>query len=54
MDFKVELPTTERSKLTVRDLNFYYGGFHALKHINLDIPDPPGRSREIGGRWRIP
>ncbi|MBS0292276.1 MAG: phosphate ABC transporter ATP-binding protein PstB [Proteobacteria bacterium] len=27
-----------RPKLTVRDLNFYYGKFHALKGINLDIP----------------
>src|SRR5260370_14146332 len=27
------------SKLTVRDLNFYYGKFHALKGINLDIPE---------------
>jgi phosphate transport system ATP-binding protein len=26
------------SKIAVRDLNFYYGKFHALKHINLDIP----------------
>jgi len=25
------------SKLEVRDLNFYYGKFHALKNINLDI-----------------
>ena len=25
-------------KLAVRDLNFYYGKFHALKNINLDIP----------------
>ena len=25
-------------KITVRDLNFYYGKFHALKGINLDIP----------------
>jgi phosphate transport system ATP-binding protein len=23
----------------VRDLNFYYGKFHALKNINLDIPE---------------
>jgi phosphate transport system ATP-binding protein len=29
----------ERAKLTVRDLNFYYGAFHALKNINLDIPE---------------
>jgi phosphate transport system ATP-binding protein len=28
-----------RSKVEVRDLNFYYGGFHALKAISLDIPE---------------
>ncbi|MGE8375902.1 MAG: ATP-binding cassette domain-containing protein, partial [Diaphorobacter nitroreducens] len=28
-----------QSKITVRDLNFYYGKFHALKSINLDIPE---------------
>ena len=27
------------SKLSVRDLNFYYGNFHALKGINLDIAE---------------
>jgi phosphate transport system ATP-binding protein len=27
------------AKLTVRDLNFYYGKFHALRDINLDIPE---------------
>src|ERR1700758_690413 len=26
-------------KLTVRDLNFFYGRFHALKNVNLDIPE---------------
>src|SRR6476661_122505 len=26
-------------KLSVRDLNFYYGRFHALHDINLDIPE---------------
>ncbi|MDR1351018.1 MAG: phosphate ABC transporter ATP-binding protein PstB [Zoogloeaceae bacterium] len=25
-------------KMSVRDLNFYYGKFHALKNIHLDIP----------------
>jgi phosphate transport system ATP-binding protein len=25
-------------KIRVRDLNFYYGGFHALKSVSLDIP----------------
>ena len=27
------------TKIAVRDLNFYYGKFHALKGINLDIPE---------------
>ncbi len=35
---KPRLPT-EPPKLTVRDLNFYYGKFHALKNINLTIPE---------------
>ena len=39
MDAKVNLPVTEKAKITVRDLNFYYGSFHALKRINLDIPE---------------
>ncbi|MBV8468564.1 MAG: phosphate ABC transporter ATP-binding protein PstB [Burkholderiaceae bacterium] len=29
----------ENAKLSVRDLNFYYGNFHALKGINLEIPE---------------
>ncbi|MCD6661826.1 MAG: phosphate ABC transporter ATP-binding protein PstB [Comamonas sp.] len=28
-----------RPKISVRDLNFYYGKFHALKGVNLDIPE---------------
>ena len=28
-----------KPKVAVRDLNFYYGKFHALKNINLDIPE---------------
>ena len=39
MDMKVDLPTSERVKISVRDLNFYYGSFHALKQINLDVPE---------------
>ena len=31
--------STSPAKLAVRDLNFYYGKFHALKGINLDIPE---------------
>ncbi|MEO8858015.1 MAG: phosphate ABC transporter ATP-binding protein PstB [Burkholderiaceae bacterium] len=29
----------ERSKISVRNLNFYYGKFHALRGINLEIPE---------------
>src|SRR5262249_12503308 len=32
-------PETVVQKIAVRDLNFYYGGFHALKDINLGIPE---------------
>ncbi len=32
-------PVTAASKLSVRNLNFYYGRFHALKGINLEIPE---------------
>src|SRR5436190_2957630 len=39
MDAKVNLPVTEKPKLSVRHLDFYYGGFQALKDISLDIPD---------------
>ncbi|WP_367109996.1 phosphate ABC transporter ATP-binding protein PstB [uncultured Psychrobacter sp.] len=27
------------AKITIRDLNFYYGDFQALKNINIDIPE---------------
>jgi phosphate transport system ATP-binding protein len=39
MDTKVELSVTEKPKLTVRNLNFYYGSFPALRNINVDIPE---------------
>ncbi len=31
--------TPARSKISVKDLNFYYGNFKALKNINLEIPE---------------
>jgi phosphate transport system ATP-binding protein len=31
--------TAEKPKLTVRDLNFYYGRFHALRNVELEIPE---------------
>jgi phosphate transport system ATP-binding protein len=30
---------TSRTKLTVREVSFFYGDFRALKHINLEIPE---------------
>ena len=39
MDTQPGLLATEKPKLAVRDLNFYYGNFQALKNINLDIPE---------------
>ncbi len=28
-----------KAKLKIRDLNFYYGGFHAIKNVSMDIPE---------------
>ena len=39
MDARVEPTAALKPKLAVRDLNFYYGGFQALKSITLDIPE---------------
>ena len=33
------LAANERAKITVKDLNFFYGKFRALKGINLEIPE---------------
>lgn len=35
----IATPIKEHSKISVKDLNFYYGKFHALKGINLEIPE---------------
>jgi phosphate transport system ATP-binding protein len=32
-------PAMPPPKLRVRNLNFYYGGFRAIKNVNLEIPD---------------
>jgi phosphate transport system ATP-binding protein len=39
MNSETAAATKARTKMTVRDLNFYYGKFHALKSINLDIAE---------------
>jgi len=42
---RMELPARSEAsgstvaKLQVRNLNFYYGAFHALKSISLDVPE---------------
>ena len=33
------LAANDTVKMAVRDLNFYYGKFHAIKNVNLDIPE---------------
>ena len=33
------IASADPSKISVKDLNFYYGKFHALKGINLEIPE---------------
>ncbi len=35
----VSARSAHASKITVRDLSFYYNGFQALKGINMDIPE---------------
>ena len=32
-------PEPTKAKLTVRNLNFYYGKFHAIKNVNMEIPE---------------
>ena len=39
MSAVLDMPTTEKVKISVDNLNFYYGGFHALKNINLRLPE---------------
>jgi len=38
MDAKVQTPTSSKVKLAVRNLNFFYGKFHALKNVNMELP----------------
>lgn len=33
-----EIISVEDTKIQVNDLNFYYGGFHAIKSVNMRIP----------------
>jgi len=37
--FNMDTALQTQAKIKVQDLNFYYGKFHALKNINLEIPE---------------
>jgi phosphate transport system ATP-binding protein len=39
MTIETEFDSPPRAKIAVKDLNFFYGKFHALKSINLEIPE---------------
>ncbi|OGA84358.1 MAG: phosphate ABC transporter ATP-binding protein [Burkholderiales bacterium RIFCSPHIGHO2_01_FULL_63_240] len=39
MDAKVQTTEPVKAKLAVKNLNFYYGKFHALKNVNMDLPE---------------
>ena len=32
-------PSELRAKLSIRNLNFYYGSFHAIKNVTMEIPE---------------
>jgi phosphate transport system ATP-binding protein len=35
----VASPSDLKPKLQIKGLNFYYGGFHAIKNVTMDIPE---------------
>ena len=39
MDAKVQNQAPVKAKLAVKNLNFFYGKFHALKNINMELPE---------------
>ena len=39
MDAVADPSLRQKTKIAVRDLNFFYGSFQALKHIDLEIPE---------------
>jgi phosphate transport system ATP-binding protein len=39
MTTATELDRPQRAKIAVKNLDFFYGKFHALKNINLEIPE---------------
>src|SRR5665647_976589 len=39
LNVNTAIETRERSKISVKNLDFFYGKFHALKNISLEIPE---------------
>jgi phosphate transport system ATP-binding protein len=39
MTTTIDLDRPQRAKIAVKNLDFFYGKFHALKNINLEIPE---------------
>lgn len=37
--YAAPVPSNAPAKMRTRNVNLYYGAFHALKHVNLDIPE---------------
>ena len=37
--YAAPVPPNAPAKMRTRNVNLYYGEFHALKHVNLDIPE---------------
>ena len=35
----IPAPSDLKPKLKIKGLNFYYGGFHAIKNVTMDIPE---------------
>ena len=36
---ELSAPSELKAKLRIKGLNFYYGGFHAIKNVTMDIPE---------------
>ncbi|MBJ7263037.1 MAG: phosphate ABC transporter ATP-binding protein PstB [Burkholderiaceae bacterium] len=39
MNPTIPMPTIAKPKLQVKDLNFYYGNFHAIRNVNMSIAE---------------
>ncbi len=42
---------SENTKISIDNMNLYYGNFHALKDINMEIPEK--RSQHLSDRVAV-